>query len=131
MIPAIKDFELVRGDTLDLEITIVEKDQFGNEVPKDLSNAYVFFTIKTDYSRPDKEAVYQFKGEAVNYWDSQKGVLTISIDTSGLEAKTYVYDLQIVFYFPEGKKVKTYLAGKLKLIPDVTRIDTIEESERP
>jgi hypothetical protein len=54
--------------------------------------------------------------------DAEKGIMVLPIDTTNLESRTYVYDVQFVRFSESGKAIdiQTPIRGKLSVIPDVT-----------
>jgi hypothetical protein len=118
------DLEVIRGDTLKLVFKLSKKLENGAIVPMDVSNLYIFYTIKPDYTTSDENAV--LKGSYPVHLllaNSKEGTVVLPIDTTNLESRTYVYDIQFVRYNDSGNviDVQTPIRGKLSVIPDVTR----------
>jgi hypothetical protein len=96
----------------------------GAIVPMDTSNLYVYFTVKPDYVTEDEDAVIKVDYPVHSLIvDSEKGIMVLQIDTTNLESRTYVYDVQFVRFCESGEAVdiQTPIRGKLSVIPDVTR----------
>jgi len=109
MLPT-QDFEAIRGDTFGphtFTITIEGED---------LSATTVKIQWKKDY---DANAVLTLTPSTSS---PSLGVLTFdyeatSIETANIDPSTYLYDVEITF----NAKVKTVLAGKVIMHPDVTQ----------
>jgi len=110
----INDF--YRGDTQVYTLTIKDKD--GN--PIDLTGSTIFFTMKENLTLPDDSAALQVIVKT--HTDPTNGITKITVpatDTSNLKGGyTYFYDFQLV---DANSNVKTLLAGKVKVLPDVTQ----------
>jgi hypothetical protein len=118
------DLEIIRGDTLKLVFKLSKKLDDGTTVPMDTSNLYVYFTIKPDYITEDEDAIIKVDYPVHSLIvDSEKGIMVLPIDTTNLESRTYVYDVQFVRFSESGVAVdiQTPIRGKLSVIPDVTR----------
>jgi len=116
------DLEIVRGDTLKISLEFVKELEDGTTVPDDISNTVISFTVKPDYVTKDEDAPIN-KDFVASMYEVSSGVVVLIVDTSNLEAKTYLYDVQAVKYSPDGVpiEIRTLLIGKLKVKPDVTK----------
>jgi len=103
-----------RGDTVEYNITLTGED--GNPFP--LTNATIYFTMKSDIALPDEEAEIQI--EITEHEDAENGVTYLHIPNELTEQltpnKKYYYDFQLNI---DGK-VFTLLSGKVKVLQDVT-----------
>ncbi|HHA18786.1 MAG TPA: DUF2479 domain-containing protein [Methylophaga sp.] len=110
----ISDF--YRGDTQ--RFTLVFTD--NNKNPIDITGATVWFTLKSDISADDSEA--EIQKVVTNHIDPANGITEVVLsadDTSALiPNRNYYYDFQIKLSTGD---VKTLLAGKVKVLEDVTR----------
>lgn len=108
-----------RGDTQTYKLTL--KDSSGT--PVDLTGCAVWFTMKTSHDDPDTKAVIQVK--VTSHTDAEKGITTVVIPATSTDSltpnATYFYDFQLV---TADGTVKTFLSGKVKILPDVTRRTT-------
>jgi len=112
----ISDF--YRGDTQVYRLILKKEDG----TPVDLTGSSVWFTIKRNVKDLDTEAIVQKKVD--NHVDPSNGITEIKLEPSDTNTATpgqYVYDFQLVK--PNGD-VKTLLAGKVKILADVTRSTT-------
>jgi hypothetical protein len=118
------DLEVISGDTLKLVFKLSKKLDNGTIVPMDTSNLYVYFTIKPDYITEDEDAIIKVDYPVHSLIvDSEKGIMVLPVDTTNLESRTYVYDVQFVRFSESGVAIdiQTPIRGKLSVIPDVTR----------
>jgi hypothetical protein len=118
------DLEVIRGDTLKLVFKLSKKLESGAIVPMDTSNLYVYLTVKPDYVTKDENAVIKVDYPVHSLIvDSEQGIMVLPIDTTNLESRTYIYDVQFVRFSESGVAidVQTPIRGKLSVIPDVTR----------
>lgn len=114
----IQDIQIVRGDTLELEIKVI--DETGR--PVDLSGSKVFFTVKLKAEDPDEQAAIQVVQQ--QHAAPLAGTTFIEVDQSKTSLlsprRSYVYDIQLV----KDGKVYTIAMGNLKVIQDITeRVD--------
>ncbi|RLC49287.1 MAG: hypothetical protein DRH57_00260 [Candidatus Cloacimonadota bacterium] len=108
--------DFYRGDTQIYELTIT--DENGN--PVDITGATVWFTLKTDKSLPDNEAVIQkVVTDHVDPANGKTKVVLTADETANLVPNTYYfYDFQIKF---QNGDVFTLIADKVKILEDVTK----------
>jgi hypothetical protein len=110
----IQDF--YRGDTQRYKLTL--KD-VSTGTPIDLTGATIWFTMKPAITDDDTNAVIQ--KQVTSHTDAVNGeteIVLTNADTQNLVLGTYYYDIQ---YVAANGDVKTIIAGKLKVIGDVTR----------
>lgn len=114
MADGISDF--YRGDTRTYKVRITDKD--GNPVCVDGGTLYV--TFKVNKADPDTQAALQVTKTAIDDCNNPSGEITIELsasDTGTLDPGGYYYDFQFV---DSQGKVSTLLAGKVKVLQDVT-----------
>jgi hypothetical protein len=115
-LPVGKNITLYQGDTFHLSFTLYEKDAQGNQGPAiDLTGATVTAQIRATAANPSVMATFTGTHNGVG------GKATISLtsaQTSALSAGG-VWDVQVEF---PGGDVKTYLAGTVTLVKEVTRV---------
>lgn len=106
-----------RGDTLEYSFTFFDKDG----TPLDLSDKILWFTLKENIEDDDNDAAIQIRVD--NHTDPANGITKLTVspqDTYNLiPDMEYYYDFQLSSI--DGTFVKTVLAGKVKVLPDVTR----------
>ena len=107
--------DFYRGDTQIYKLIL--KDPNGN--PIDLTGAAIWFTMKRNPNDPDANAVVQKK--VTNHIDPTNGVTEVRLeasDTANIQPATYFFDFQ---YVSASGEVRTLLAGKVKVLMDITR----------
>jgi hypothetical protein len=110
----IKDF--YRGDTQRYRLTLTDAET-GD--PIDITGGSMWFTMKAKITDNDADAVVQ--KHVTSHIDPANGVTEVVVeasDTVDTKPGTYYYDFQ---YVDSIGNVKTILAGKVKLLSDVTR----------
>ena len=110
----IEDF--YRGDTQRYKLTLTEKET-GD--PIDLTGGTMWFTLKSKASDTDADAVVQ--KQVTTHLDAVNGITEVVLDatdTTNADAGRYYYDFQFV---DSAGTVKTILAGKVRLLQDITR----------
>lgn len=119
--PSIIDITMVRGDTKNLQFTIMNATVGDTDVPTtfDLSGASITFTVRTS---PSSDTVILTKSSPgdISVTDTVGGVCILSFvsaDTASLTVRKYVYDLQVT----SGSQVLTVAKGVFELTWDVTR----------
>jgi len=105
----------VRGDTWFFEITIRNEDNTNLDVTL---NEY-WLTLKSDIDQSDEQAALQLGPIS----GGANGLVTITATPlqTDIAVGTYNYDFQEV---TNGGKVNTLLIGKLKVVKDVTLVNT-------
>ena len=98
---------MIRGDTV----------SFGLQITGVTSLDSAFFTVKESYG--DTNFVFQkYLNHGISLIEDGKYAVRIAPeDTAEIEAKKYVYDLQLGV----GQDIYTVLRGVLDVLPDVTR----------
>lgn len=111
-----KNFDdVVIGDDLSLRVT-VKKDG----VVQDVGGSTSYFTIKSDLSQTDAEALSQTQGSVEG--DGSSGVINFNSpasDTANANANnTYFYDIQVTL---AGNRKYTLYTGQITFVPEVTK----------
>ena len=108
-----------RGDTKVFNLSF--KDSVGS--PIDITGHELWFTMKTNVTDADTDAILQKKivFPVGTESESGSGTLTLnSTDTGAIDPGTYFYDIQKVI--PENPPVvATLMSGKISVLPDITR----------
>lgn len=117
------NFEIDKGDHLTLKVSVDDAD--GNDL--DLTNAYVWMTVKDDPTLADSNAIFTRKNlmagggnDEINITDPTGGVFKVYIvpaNTNSIDAGVYEYDAQIKL---SGGDVKTVLRGSVEVLQTVT-----------
>lgn len=109
-----KDFTMYRGDSRKITVS------FSDNIIGVITDGIVRMTVKLKKGDPDDKAVIQ-KTENVTLVDGkyQAIINLLPDDTDTLNIKSYYQDIQ--FSSAEKVVVKTIVAGKLKLLEDITR----------
>ncbi len=108
------DIDVYQGDDKKIKLTVT--DESGTAI--DISSYEIYFTVKKNIDDSDSDAVYSFDMGVGT--DGEDGVITFWIeraDTSGLDAGTYVYDIQ---WKDTDSKVKTLIVGDFNVKKEVT-----------
>lgn len=109
--PTNYDLRIYQGDTLRFTVTI--KDPNG--VPVNLTGYSVDAHLKENFL---DNAPIEFTCAVTTPTSGVVSVLLPAIITSGLDAnKSYIWDFQVT---DTGGDVRTYLAGDVKVLPEVT-----------
>ena len=111
--------DIIRGDTRHFKVTVVDK----TGVPKDITNATVFFTMKISKDKDDTDPT-TIQKKVTTHTDPQNGITKVTLlpsDTFDKQTGKYYYDFQIVFNQDE---VYTIDEGVIKIVSDVTRKTT-------
>ena len=115
---AYKRLSLTRGDSHTYTLTMLKSDG----TPYCIKNWVVFFTLKTNWQRPDSEASLQKIVTAFSDSTSgTTGVATITLDptdTVDLEPGEYDYDIAVR---TADNATYTIMKGKFDIEYDVTR----------
>lgn len=107
---ATRNFEVIENDTL--EFTVYLKQSDGSAI--DLTGTTVRLDVRTAYTATSV-ALALSEGDGITVTDLE-GKIEIA-KTAVLPDADYVYDLQVAF----PSRTKTYLRGKLKIVPEVTQ----------
>jgi len=110
-----KNIDLIRGDTLPIVFSLVNKN--GNRISEEVDEIY--FTIKKNYN--DIEYVLQ-KKLSTNQIKKESDVFKLIIsheETANLEYGYYIYDIEIKI----DNYIKTVVIGKINLLSEVTFIE--------
>ena len=106
MVTKVRDFSMIRGDTVQFTLTIKNTD----EIP-----AEIWFSV-----RKGSDAPYTFQKSLDDgiTTDNEDYLIRIAPeDTQELTPGRYLYDVELKF----GADVYTVLMGRIELIEDVTR----------
>lgn len=111
MVTKLKDFKLVRGDSLNFGFRVLE-----------LSEPIEGVTFSCKKSTQDTEYVFQKTlGDGIEYSTDEEGarydVHIAPEDTAELPVRRYSYDLEVEI----GSDIFTLLLGRIDLVADVTR----------
>lgn len=111
--------DFYRGDSLEFEMNFKDK----NGVPINITGAKIYFTLKEQPTDPDDKAKIQIMQST--HSDPVNGYTIFEVPASYTKnlkpLQSYYYDFQIVF---ANGKVKTITSGKVKVLQDITQIDT-------
>lgn len=113
---AVIDFELIQGD--DESLTVTFKDEDGAVI--DITGYTVFFTMKKRPDDDSDDSDAPIKKTVTSHSDPTNGETIIyltSAETAVLEARRYVYDLQLKDL---SDKINSTKYGVLEVIKDVT-----------
>lgn len=106
MVTKVKNFTMIRGDTVRFSLSFKNLDEDPDEI---------WFSVRENYDAP-----YIFQkslDDGITQDDDGYAVRIAPEDTQELEAGKYVYDLEIKI----DDDVYTPLTGRLDIAPDVTR----------
>jgi hypothetical protein len=119
------DYEMYRGDTLEVPFQAMSKDE--TPVPVDITGAKVWFTVKYNYGDPDSLAVSAFDSVV----DPLNVVITTALQGIGKAILpaiatrafpdgdvTCIYDIQMK---TAAGAISTIKSGTILVHPDVTR----------
>lgn len=107
------NLKVVRGDNKVYVLTLVDK----YDVPFDISDWTIYFTVKTKTSDSDDNAV--IKKDITSHYDASNGKTQVSldqVDTNRLG--NYYYDIQVK---KDDGKVLTPLMGTITFLRDITQ----------
>ena len=116
------DINIIRGDTANLDLVCYQAG--STQIPADLTNAEVFFTVKEQRKHPDSLAVISKcspiqNGIAVtNPTQGEATVLISASETTGLLTGPHWYDVQVEDSVGD---VATLITGRFIVEYDITR----------
>lgn len=110
------DFEIVRGDNENIEVTFTDND---TNLPINITGYTVYFTVNmTKDSIDDEDAV--IKKDITDHTDPTNGKTLIQLTSTdtAIAIGKYHYDVQ---YKDENNQIKTVVIGNINIIQDVTK----------
>lgn len=107
---------VVRGDTLDLTVTVTLQ---STGAVYDLTNYSAKLTVKKSANLPDTSALISVDGTLAG--DPTTGIVTFSLSHLNTDKTpgSYFYDIQILNTITS--KVQTVVIDRFKIIEDITR----------
>jgi hypothetical protein len=109
-----QNLTMVKGDTKTINLTVsYDSGSF------DLTGATVYLTVKERYPDTDEEAILQkIVTYHTNPTEGETIITIVPADTSAIEAKDYLYDIQVT---DSSSNVFTVLRGDFCIIDEVTK----------
>jgi uncharacterized protein YfaT (DUF1175 family) len=110
------NIELYRGDDISFNLTFTDPD--NNDLPIDITNWVVFFTIKTNKTDTDAKAVLH--KEFSNFVNPALGIAPIIVSHTETNSFLggYYYDFQVK---RQDGSILTITSGGITFLTDITR----------
>lgn len=108
------DIEIYQGDDVSFELNVTE-----NQVPVDITDWKVYFTVKAHYTDSDDDAI--FSKDVTSHIDPTQGETQINLtstDTDAASLGNYYYDIQVK---DANGKIQTLVNGRFRVNPQITR----------
>lgn len=112
----IKNFSLVRGDTWDFNVKIVEAG--SKDVVILGEGDKMFFSIKNSFNTDDV-LIQKRLNDGITFKDNSYHIVVDSLETSKLKYQDYVYDIEVIIG-SENSKTKTIKRGIITVDYEVT-----------